>query len=242
MEQKRKILVFSGAGVSQESGVETFRGLSGGLWNNYDVMKVAHINAWREDPQTVIDFYNLRRQDMGKVHSNDAHNIIAELEKWFDVTVVTQNIDNLHELAGSSKVIHLHGEITKLRSEMNPHITQEWIGELELGQLAEDGNQLRPDVVFFGEELNLDRIEEAKRAASECDACIIVGTSMQVVPANMMPFLTPETCLLYYVDPGDRDFYLPKFREFFFYHFQEIASVGMEQVREDLLSTFKIKD
>jgi NAD-dependent deacetylase len=240
--QKKKILIFSGAGVSQESGVETFRGLSGGLWNNYDVMKVAHIDAWKEDPQTVIDFYNLRRQDMGKVFPNEAHKIIAELEKWFDVTVVTQNIDNLHELAGSSKVIHLHGEITKLRSEKNSLITQEWIGELELGQLAEDGNQLRPDIVWFGEELDSDRIEEAKRSAGGCNACIIVGTSMQVAPANMIPFLTPETCLLYYVDPGDRDFYVPTFRDFFFYHFQEVASVGMKQVKEDLLSTFKIKE
>jgi len=240
--KKKKILIFSGAGVSQESGVETFRGLSGGLWNNYDVMKVAHIDAWKEDPQTVIDFYNLRRQDMGKVFPNEAHKIIAELEKWFDVTVVTQNIDNLHELAGSSKVIHLHGEITKLRSEKNSLITQEWIGELELGQLAEDGNQLRPDIVWFGEELDFDRIEEAKRSAGGCDACIIVGTSMQVAPANMIPFLTPETCLLYYVDPGDRDFYVPTFRDFFFYHFQEVASVGMKQVKEDLLSTFKIKE
>jgi NAD-dependent deacetylase len=240
--QKKKILIFSGAGVSQESGVETFRGLSSGLWNNYDVMKVAHIDAWKEDPQTVIDFYNLRRQDMGKVFPNEAHKIIAELEKWFDVTVVTQNIDNLHELAGSSKVIHLHGEITKLRSEKNSLITQEWIGELELGQLAEDGNQLRPDIVWFGEELDSDRIEEAKRSAGGCDACIIVGTSMQVAPANMIPFLTPETCLLYYVDPGDRDFYVPTFRDFFFYHFQEVASVGMKQVKEDLLSTFKIKE
>lgn len=241
MEKKKKILVFSGAGVSKESGVDTFRD-NGGLWNNYNVRKVADIRAWRENPQTVIDFYNLRRKDMGKVHPNEAHKIIAELEKWFDVTVVTQNIDNLHELAGSSKVIHLHGEITKLRSEKNPHITQEWVDELELGQLAEDGSQLRPDVVWFGEGLNSDRIEESKRTASGCDACIIVGTSMQVAPANGIPFLTPENCLLYYVDPGDRDFYVPKFREFFFYHFQEIASIGMEQVKEDLLSTFKIKD
>ena len=241
MEKKRKIIVFSGAGVSQESGVATFRD-NGGLWNNYDVMKVAHIDAWKEDPQTVIDFYNLRRQDMGKVFPNDAHNIIAELEKWFDVAVVTQNIDNLHELAGSTKVIHLHGEITKLRSEKNSHITQEWIVELELGQLAEDGSQLRPDVVWFGEELDSDRIDETKRACKDVDACIIVGTSMQVAPANGIPFLTPETCLLYYVDPGDRDFYVPTFREYFFYHFQEIASVGMKQVKEDLLSTFKIRD
>ena len=239
--QRKKILVFSGAGVSQESGVETFRGLSGGLWNNYDVRKVADIRAWREDPQTVIDFYNLRRRDMGKVHPNKAHQIIAELEKWFDVTVVTQNIDNLHELAGSSKVIHLHGEITKLRSDRNRRITQEWVEELKLGQLAEDGSQLRPDVVWFGEELDSDRIDETKRACKDVDTCIIVGTSMQVAPANGIPFLTPETCLLYYVDPGDKDFYIPTFREYFFYHFQEVASVGMEQVKEDLFSTFKIK-
>jgi NAD-dependent deacetylase len=238
---RKKILVFSGAGVSKESGVETFRGLNSGLWNNYDVMKVAHIDAWEEDPQTVIDFYNLRRSDMGKVHPNKAHQIIAELEKWFDVTVVTQNIDNLHELAGSTKVIHLHGEITKLRSENNRRITQEWNDELQLGQLAEDGSQLRPDVVWFGEELDSDRIEETKKACKDVVACIIVGTSMQVSPANSIPFLTPETCLLYYVDPGDKDFHIPKFREYFFYHFQEVASIGMEQVKEDLLLTFKIQ-
>lgn len=238
---RKKILVFSGAGVSKESGVETFRGLNNGLWNNYDVMKVAHIDAWEEDPQTVIDFYNLRRSDMGKVHPNKAHQIISELEKWFDVTVVTQNIDNLHELAGSTKVIHLHGEITKLRSENNRRIKQEWNDELQLGQLAEDGSQLRPDVVWFGEELDSDRIEETKKACKDVVACIIVGTSMQVSPANSIPFLTPETCLLYYVDPGDKDFHIPKFREYFFYHFQEVASIGMEQVKEELLSTFKIQ-
>jgi NAD-dependent SIR2 family protein deacetylase len=163
------------------------------------------------------------------------------LEKWFDVTVVTQNIDNLHELAGSTKVIHLHGEITKLRSENNRRIKQEWNDELQLGQLAEDGSQLRPDVVWFGEELDSDRIEETKKACKDVVACIIVGTSMQVSPANSIPFLTPETCLLYYVDPGDKDFHIPKFREYFFYHFQEVASIGMEQVKEDLLLTFKIQ-
>ena len=239
---KKRILIFSGSGVDKESGIETFRDSNDGLWNNYKIEDVATPDGWRRDKQKVIDFYNERRKQLKNVEPNLSHLIISELEKWFDVTIVTQNITDLHELAGSSEVIHLHGEITKLRSEINPYIVQEWIGELELGQLAEDGNQLRPDVVFFGEELNLDRIEEAKRAASECDACIIIGTSMQVAPANMIPFLTPETCLLYYVDPGDRDFYLPKFREFFFYHFQEIASVGMKQVKEDLLSTFKIKD
>ena len=238
--QKKKILVFSGAGVSKESGVATFRD-NGGLWNNYDVRKVADISAWREDPQTVIDFYNLRRKDMGKVHPNKAHQIISELEKWFDVVVVTQNIDNLHELAGSTKVVHLHGEITKLRSDSNRRIKQEWIGELELGQLAEDGSQLRPDVIWFGEELDPDVISETYRATEKVDACIIIGTSMQVAPANTIPFLTPETALIYYVDPGDKDFYVPTFREYFFYHFQESATTGMEKVKDDLLTTFKIQ-
>ncbi len=238
--QRKKILVFSGAGVSKESGVDTFRD-NGGLWHNYNVRKVADIRAWREDPQTVIDFYNLRRRDMGKVHPNKAHQIIAELEKWFDVVVVTQNIDNLHELAGSTKVVHLHGEITKLRSDSNRRIKQEWICELELGQLAEDGSQLRPDVIWFGEELDPDVISETYRATEKVDACIIIGTSMQVAPANTIPFLTPETALIYYVDPGDKDFYVPTFREYFFYHFQESATTGMEKVKGDLLTTFKIQ-
>jgi NAD-dependent deacetylase len=237
---RKKILVFSGAGVSKESGIETFRGLNGGLWNNYDVMKVAHIDAWEEDPQTVIDFYNLRRTDMDEVKPNQAHLIISELEKWFDVTIVTQNIDSLHELAGSTKVIHLHGEITKLRSESNRRVTQEWVGELKLGQLAEDGSQLRPDVVWFGEELDSDRIDETKRACKDVDVCIIVGTSMQVSPANSIPFLTPETCLLYYVDPGDVDFDIEKRREPFFNHIQEVATKGLKEVKEDLLLTFNI--
>lgn len=233
---RKKILVFSGAGVSKESGIETFRGLNGGLWNNYDVMKVAHIDAWEEDPQTVIDFYNLRRIDMDKVKPNQAHLIISELEKWFDVTIVTQNIDNLHEVAGSTKVIHLHGEITKLRSESNRRITQEWIGELQLGQLAEDGSQLRPDVVWFGEELDSDIIDETKRACKDIDVCIIVGTSMQVSPANQIPFWTPRTCQIYYVDPGDVDFDIDEIREPFFTHIQEVASKGMEEVKEELLT------
>jgi len=239
---KRKILVFSGAGVSKESGVETFRGLNGGIWNDYDVRKVADIRAWREDPELVIGFYNLRRKDMGKVHPNQAHLIIAELEKWFDVTVVTQNIDNLHELAGSTNVIHLHGEITKLRSDKNRKITQEWVGELELGQLASDGSQLRPDVVWFGEELDSDRIEMTKRAAKEADVCIIIGTSMQVSPANGIPFLTKETTLLYYVDPGDKDFDIPTFRKYFFYHIQETATKGMGYMKKELFNVFKIKE
>ena len=238
----KKILVFSGAGVSKESGIETFRDSQNSTWNNFNVRQVADIRAWREDPQTVIDFYNLRRKDLDNVKPNKAHIIIAELEKWFDVTVVTQNIDPLHEMAGSSNVIHLHGEITKLRSDVNRRITQEWVEELQLGQLASDGSQLRPDVVWFGEDLDSDRIEMTKRAAKDVAACIIVGTSMQVAPANGIPFLTPETALLYYVDPGDKDFYVPTFRKYFFYHVQEPATTGMEYMRKELLDVFKIKE
>jgi len=237
---KKKILVFSGAGISKESGIDTFRD-SGGLWNNYDVMKVAHIDAWKKDPQTVIDFYNFRRKDMGSVKPNKAHKILAELEKYFDVTIATQNVDPLHEMAGSTNVIHLHGEITKLRSEKDPNLVVEWKEELKLGQLADDGEQLRPDIVWFGEELNYDRVNKAMDAAKNADVCIIVGTSMQVAPANQIPFLIPETALIYYVDPGDKDFYLPKMREFFFYHIQKNATEGMQELKKDLFSTFKIK-
>lgn len=239
---KKKILVFSGAGVSKESGIDTFRDSGDGLWNNFDVMRVAHIDAWKKDPQTVIDFYNLRRENMGSVKPNLAHQIIAELEKYFDVTVATQNVDPLHEMAGSTNVIHLHGEITKLRSEKDPNIVIDWKEELKLGQLAEDGAQLRPDIIWFGEELDSNRLDQTVKAAKNADVCIIIGTSMQVGPANQIPFLIPETSLIYYVDPGDKDFYIPKMREFFFYHIQKPATEGMKELKQDLIKVFKIQE
>ena len=231
--QRKKILVFSGAGVSKESGVATFRD-NGGLWNNYDVRKVADIRAWREDPQTVIDFYNLRRRDMGKVHPNQAHLIVAELEKYFDVVVVTQNIDNLHELAGSTKVIHLHGELTKVRSTLDSTLIYDWTEDCNLGDKCEKGSQLRPHIVWFGENLNPKFIERAEEAARECDICIIVGTSMQVAPANQIPFLTKPNTLIYVVDPAEMDFHIDKQRKPFLYHIQEVASVGMEKVKSEI--------
>lgn len=237
---KKKILVFSGAGVSKESGIDTFRD-NGGVWENFDVMKVAHIDGWRNDPQTVINFYNKRREALPITHPNKAHLIIAELEKYFDVTIATQNVDDLHEKAGSTNVIHLHGELTKLRSERDPNMTIEWVNELKLGDLAEDGTQLRPDIVWFGEELNYTRIAAVKEAAREANVCIIIGTSMKVAPANGIPFLTPETTLIYYVDPSDRDFDVPKFREYFFYHIQEPATKGMELMMQELLTVYKIQ-
>jgi NAD-dependent deacetylase len=236
---KNKILVFTGAGVSKESGVDTFRD-NGGLWMNYDIKKVAHIDAWKKDPQLVLDFYNMRKNDMIGVTPNLAHKIIADLEKDFDVTVVTQNVDDLHEKAGTTKVIHLHGELSKIRSENSNEFTYPYDKDIKLGDLAEDGHQLRPYITWFGEDLDWEKVQLAKDAAKDADVCIIVGTSMQVAPANTIPFKTKETALIYYVDPGDVEFYIPGFREYFFYHIKETASVGIQKVKEELENIYSI--
>jgi NAD-dependent deacetylase len=234
---KNKILVFTGAGVSKESGVDTFRD-NGGLWMNYDVKKVAHIDAWKNDPQLVLDFYNMRKNDMLSVKPNLAHDIIAELEKDFDVTVVTQNVDDLHEKAGSTKVIHLHGEISKVRSENSTEFVYPYNKDIKIGDLAEDGHQLRPYITWFGENLDWKNVKLAEEAAFDADVCIIVGTSMQVAPANSIPFQTKDTALIYYVDPSDVEFYIPVFRECFFYHIAEPATKGMEKMKQELTEVF----
>jgi NAD-dependent deacetylase len=235
---KKKIIIFTGAGVSKESGIDTFRD-NGGLWMNYDVHKVAHINAWKKDPQLVLDFYNMRRNDMMNVEPNLAHEIIVDLEKEFDVTVVTQNVDNLHEKAGSLKVIHLHGELSKVRSENSTEFVYPYDKDIKIGDLSEDGHQLRPYITWFGEDLDWRNVKLAEEAAFDADVCIIVGTSMQVAPANSIPFQTKETALIYYVDPGHVEFYIPGFREYFFYHIQENATTGMQKVKEELETIFK---
>ena len=234
---KNKILVFTGAGVSKESGVDTFRD-NGGLWMNYDVHKVAHIDAWKNDPQLVLDFYNMRKNDMLSVKPNLAHEIIAELEKDFDVTVVTQNVDDLHERAGSTKVIHLHGEISKVRSENSTEFVYPYDKDIKIGDLAEDGHQLRPYITWFGENLDWKNVKLAEEAAFDADVCIIVGTSMQVAPANSIPFQTKDTALIYYVDPSNVEFYVPGFRECFFYHIEETATKGMEKMKQELTEIF----
>lgn len=233
MKKKIKILVFSGAGVSAESGVKTFRDHNG-LWDNFKVEDVATIDAWNENPQPVVDFYNFRRKELNGVVPNQAHYIIAELEKDFDVTISTQNVDDLHERAGSTNVIHLHGELAKLKSETDDTILKSFDTDLKLGDLAPDGGQWRPDIVWFGEDLDFMRMHNTKTAAQECDVCIIVGTSMKVSPANGIPWQTKETTIIYYVDPGDMDFYVPEYRRGFFYHIQKPATEGMKEVMDDL--------
>jgi NAD-dependent deacetylase len=173
---------------------------------------------------------------MKDVNPNLAHKIIADLEKDFDVTVVTQNVDNLHERAGSTKVIHLHGELTKVRSTLDPTLIYDWSEDCNVGDKCEKGSQLRPHIVWFGEGLDNNFIERSEEAAQECDFCIIVGTSMQVSPANQIPFLTKPNTLIYVVDPSDMDFHIDKQRRPFLTHIQEVASIGMEKVKLEIES------
>jgi NAD-dependent deacetylase len=232
----KKILVFSGAGISAESGVPTFRTGPDGLWYNHKIEDVATLSGWKKDRQLVLNFYNERRKQLHEVQPNRAHYILAELEKDFDVTIVTQNVDSLHERAGSTKVIHLHGELLKSQSSLDPNLIYDCKGDINLGDKCEKGSQLRPHVTWFGEMLDLEKIKIAEKAAKEADFCIIVGTSMQVYPASKIPFDTPQTCLIYYVDPGDIEFNLPNLREFFFYHIQDVASKGLEEVKNEIIN------
>ena len=190
---KKKLVVLTGAGVSAESGIKTFRD-SDGLWEGYDVMEVASPEGWRKNPALVLDFYNQRRKNAADVTPNAAHTGLAELEKDFDVTIITQNIDDLHERGGSTKVIHLHGEIFKMRSEKSLNPSYEIRGDINLGDLAPDGGQLRPDIVWFGEAV--PKIVEASALASQADIFVVVGTSMVVYPAagliDVVPIYNPK--------------------------------------------------
>jgi NAD-dependent deacetylase len=243
---KKKILVFSGAGVDKESGVETFRDSQDGLWNNNKIEDVATPDGWRRNKEKVLDFYNMRRAQLKEVEPNLAHQIIADLENEFDVTVVTQNVTNLHERAGSTNVIHLHGELTKVRSTLDPNLIYDWTEDCNLGDKCEKGSQLRPHIIWFGENLNPKLIERAEESAFECDICIIVGTSMQVAPANQIPSLCKVGTPIYYVDPGE-GFNLPRWSDgngrwsenvecINYTHIKEVASIGMERVKNDLIN------
>ncbi len=177
---RKKIVVLTGAGISAESGLKTFRD-SDGLWEGYEIEDVATPRAWRKNPQLVLDFYNYRRKNVLDAQPNPAHFGLAELEKQFDVEIITQNIDDLHERAGSTKVLHLHGEIFKMKSERNDHLIYEIRGDMKLGDVAEDGAQLRPNIVWFEEPVPL--IEAAIPIVRAADIFIIVGTSLVVYPA-----------------------------------------------------------
>ena len=197
MQQKKHIVVLTGAGISAESGLKTFRD-GDGLWNGYNVYDVATPGAWRKDPQLVLDFYNARRRDVLAAKPNDAHIGLAELEKDFDVTIVTQNIDDLHERGGSAKVLHLHGEIFKMRSEKNERLIYEIRGDIKLSDKAEDGHQLRPHIVWFEEPVPM--IEKAAALMYDCDYFVVVGTSLQVYPAASLLHYAPAFLPKFIID------------------------------------------
>jgi NAD-dependent deacetylase len=198
---KKLLVVLTGAGVSAESGIKTFRD-SGGLWEEHDVMDVASIDGWRRNPKLVQRFYNERRRDLEKAEPNEAHKILAELETQFDVEIITQNVDNLHERAGSSSVLHLHGELTKARSSANPDDVRD-IGYRPIpdGEKASDGSPLRPHIVWFGEAVPM--IEPAAEKVGNADMLLIIGTSLNVYPAAGLVSCTRRGIPIYIIDPGE---------------------------------------
>jgi NAD-dependent deacetylase len=194
---KQKLIVLTGAGISAESGLRTFRD-SNGLWEGYNIEDVATPRAWRRNPQLVLDFYNQRRKDVQAAQPNLAHKTLAELEANFDVHIITQNIDDLHERAGSTKVLHLHGEIMKMRSDKNPHKLYEIEKDIMLGDKSEDGSQYRPHVVWFEEPVPM--IEEAVPIIYQADIFLLVGTSLVVYPAAGLVDYVKDEVKKYIID------------------------------------------
>lgn len=229
----KKLVILSGAGISAESGISTFRD-AGGLWDKYPVMQVASIEGYEANPELVINFYNERRKQLLDVKPNQGHILCAELEKYFDVTVVTQNVDNLHERAGSHHIIHLHGELTKVCSSYNPNDPR-YIKELrpeefevKMGDKASDGSQLRPFIVWFGEAV--PEIETAVRYVEKADIFVIIGTSMNVYPAASLLYYVPSNADVYLIDPKDVN--INSRRPIT--HIKKGASEGMKELLEKL--------
>jgi NAD-dependent deacetylase len=225
----KKLIVLTGAGISAESGIATFRD-SGGLWEGHRVEDVATPEAWRRNPELVLDFYNQRRKQATEVKPNRGHEVLVELETHFDVTIITQNVDNLHERAGSSRVLHLHGSLFESRSTRNPRLIYPIEGwELKMGDVCELGSQLRPNIVWFGEAVPM--IEVAADIASGADIFLVVGTSMVVYPAAGLIDYVPEHVKKYVVDPKKPEILHVPNLEFI----TEKASVGMEKLKNLLL-------
>ena len=197
----KKLVVLTGAGMSAESGLRTFREM-GGLWEEHDVYEVASPGGWHNDRALVLRFYNERRKQLLETKPNRGHVDLVELEQYFEVWIVTQNVDDLHERAGSSRILHLHGELRKSRSTVDPDLVYDIEGwNLDEGDLCEKGSQLRPHVVWFGEAV--PAIEEAARVVSEADIFVIIGTSMNVYPAAGLINYVPATAPIYVIDPNE---------------------------------------
>lgn len=220
----KNIVVLSGAGVSAESGIKTFRDADG-LWEGHDVMEVASTIGWEQNKKIVLDFYNKRRKQLFTVLPNEAHKALAKLQNNYNVTIITQNVDDLHERAGSKHVLHLHGELLKVRSTKNPNLIYKWEKDLNMGDFCEENSQLRPHIVWFGETVPL--FEDAIKLTSKADILIIVGTSMQVYPAANLINYTKNNIPIYFIDPK------PNIQKNYFSNLTVIAekaSVGVTKV------------
>ena len=194
----KKISVLTGAGISAESGISTFRDKDG-LWEGHDIMEVASPIGWNKNPELVLNFYNERRKQLHEVKPNIAHEGLVSLEQHFDVDIITQNVDDLHERAGSKKVTHLHGELFKVRSTYNEHLIYDWRKDLIMGDLCEEGHQLRPHIVWFGEMVPM--LDHAATIVSKSDIVLIIGTSLQVYPAASLFNFAPPQAEIIYIDP-----------------------------------------
>jgi NAD-dependent deacetylase len=225
---KKNLVIFSGAGVSAESGLKTFRD-SGGLWEEFRIEDVATPEAWKKDPSLVTQFYNLRRKQVMDAQPNDAHKIIASLENKFNVHIITQNIDDLHERAGSKNVLHLHGEIMKVRSTLDPKLVypiEHW--EVKIGDLCEKGSQLRPHIVWFGE--MVPEMDKAILLAEKADVFVVIGTSLNVYPAAGILNYAPPDTPKWLIDPGDFSLdYVTNLK-----HIKKVASEGMRDFSREI--------
>ena len=227
----KKIVILSGAGISKESGIDTFRDADG-MWQEYDPRELASTTALKTEPKRVLEFYNMRRKKMWDANPNAAHLALLDLEEKYDVTVITQNVDNLHERAGSSKITHLHGQLNKVRSMDNPSelIEVERGTDVCWGDLGKDGSQLRPHIVLFGEPVPM--MAEAIEITKTADIYIVIGTSLQVYPAAELLDFTPPKCEIYIIDPE-----VPNIsKEGKMYFIKENATVGLPKLVIDLLN------
>ncbi len=222
----KKLVVLSGAGISQESGIKTFRD-EGGLWENFRIEEVASIEGYRNNPKKVLDFYNTRRAQLLQVSPNQAHRDLALLQEEWDVQIITQNIDDLHERAGSKKVLHLHGELFKVRPQNQLGGEREWKTDLHLGDLDSNGVQLRPHIVWFGEQVpEMDRAESMVR---EADVFLVIGTSLQVYPAANLAFELSYDIPFFLIDPQS-----PLTTPRPMVHIEEKSVKGMERFKKEL--------
>jgi len=230
-KDKKHIVVLTGAGVSQESGINTFRDADG-LWEGHDVQEVATPQGFAKNPELVQHFYNQRRAQLETVKPNAAHTALVKLEKEYKVSIITQNVDDLHERAGSKNIIHLHGQLKQVRSTQYEELVYDWDKDLNIGDVCEKGYQLRPHIVWFGEQVPL--LERAVDIISTADLVIIIGTSMQVYPAASLVSFAPAGTTIYYVDPApslNHELRLAKSVEVI----QEKAGKGVSELVEKLL-------